>query len=126
METEKVVTEDIMASSAQEVPAPEQGTPVPPAEPPVPPVEPPVQDEKSKKSFLRACASWTDIFVIAAMLSVLLILFGDLLSLILNRWVIPANQIGMNLLGDADSVEFLLQYFNFYNLDRIHAGDPAL
>ena len=48
METEKVVTEDIMASSAQEVPAPEQGTPVPPAEPPVPPVEPPVQDEKSK------------------------------------------------------------------------------
>ena len=116
METEKVVTEDIMASSAQEVPAPEQGTPVPPAEPPVPPVEPPVQDEKSKKSFLRACASWTDIFVIAAMLSVLLILFGDLLSLILNRWVIPANQIGMNLLGDADSVEFLLQYFNFYGI----------
>ncbi len=116
METEKVVTEDIMASSAEEVPAPEQGTPVPPEEPPVPPVEPPVQDEKSKKSFLRACASWTDIFVIAAMLSVLLILFGDLLSLILNRWVIPANQIGMNLLGDADSVEFLLQYFNFYGI----------
>ena len=129
METEKVVTEDIMASSAEEVPAPEQGTPVTPEEPPVPLVEPPVQDEKSKKSFLRACASWTDIFVIAAMLSVwtdifviaamlsvLLILFGDLLSLILNRWVIPANQIGMNLLGDADSVEFLLQYFNFYGI----------
>ena len=54
--------------------------------------------------------------MIAAMLSVLLILFGDLLSLILNRWVIPANQIGMSLLGDADSVEFLLQYFNFYGI----------
>ena len=123
METEKVVTEDIMASSAEEVPvaAQENSMPAePPVEPPVPPAEPPVPpevpDEKQRKSFLRACASWTDIFVIAAMLSVLLILFGDLLSLILNRWVIPANQIGMNLLGDADSVEFLLQYFDFYGI----------
>ncbi len=123
METEKVVTEDIMASSAEEVSVAAQENPMPaepPVEPPVPPAEPPVPlevpDEKQRKSFLRACASWTDIFVIAAMLSVLLMLFGDLLSLILNRWVIPANQIGMNLLGDADSVEFLLQYFNFYGI----------
>ena len=40
METEKVVTEDIMASSAEEVPASGQETPMPaepPIEPPVPP-----------------------------------------------------------------------------------------
>ena len=116
METEKVVTEDIMASSAEEVPVPEQGVPAP-SEPPVePPVPPEVPDEKSRKSFLRACASWTDIFVIAAMLSVLLLIFGELLTLILDRWVIHAPQIGMKLLGDADSVEFLLQYFDFYGI----------
>ena len=112
METEKVVTEDIMASSAEEVPVPEQGIPAP-IEPPVPPEVP---DEKSRKSFLRACASWTDIFVIAAMLSVLMMIFGELLTLILDRWVIHAPQIGMNLLGDGDSVEFLLQYFDFYGI----------
>ena len=120
METEKVVTEDIMASSAEEVPASGQETPMlaePPIEPPVPPVEPPASpDEKSRKSFLRACASWTDIFVIAAMLSVLMMIFGELLTLILDRWVIHAPQIGMNLLGDGDSVEFLLQYFDFYGI----------
>ena len=33
----------------------------------------PVQE---KKSFVRACASWTDIFPIAAMLSVILTMFG--------------------------------------------------
>jgi membrane protease YdiL (CAAX protease family) len=116
METEKVVTEDIMASSAEEVPVPEQGVPAP-SEPPVePPVPPEVPDEKSRKSFLRACASWTDIFVIAAMLSVLLMIFGELLTLILDRWVIHAPQIGMKLLGDGDSVEFLLQYFDFYGI----------
>ena len=116
METEKVVTEDIMASSAEEVPVPEQGVPAP-SEPPVePPVPPEVPDEKSRKSFLRACASWTDIFVIAAMLSVLLLIFGELLTLILDRWVIHAPQIGMKLLGDGDSVEFLLQYFDFYGI----------
>ena len=120
METEKVVTEDIMASSAEEVPASGQETPMlaePPIEPPVPPVEPPASpDEKSRKSFLRACASWTDIFVIAAMLSVLMMIFGELLTLILDRWVIHAPQIGMKLLGDGDSVEFLLQYFDFYGI----------
>ena len=120
METEKVVTEDIIASSAEEVPVSAQEIPMPaepPVEPPVPPEEPPVPpevpDEKSRKSFLRACASWTDIFVIAAMLSVLLMIFGELLTLILDRWVVPADEIGMKLRGDADSGEFLRQYFNF-------------
>ena len=123
METEKVVTEDVMASPAEEVPVSAQETPMPaepPVEPPVPPAEPPVPpevpDEKSRKSFLRACASWTDIFVIAAMLSILLMILGELLTLILDRWVIHAPQIGMNLLGDGDSVEFLLQYFDFYGI----------
>ena len=54
--------------------------------------------------------------MIAAMLSVLLMIFGELLTLILDRWVIHAPQIGMNLLGDGDSVEFLLQYFDFYGI----------
>ena len=43
--------------------------------------EPPAQEEppvsvKEKKSFLRSCGSWTDIIPIAAMLSVILTLFG--------------------------------------------------
>ena len=54
--------------------------------------------------------------MIAAMLSVLMMIFGELLTLILDRWVIHAPQIGMNLLGDGDSVEFLLQYFDFYGI----------
>ena len=77
--------------------------------------EPPVS-VKEKKSFLRSCGSWTDIIPIAAMLSVILTLFGSLLSLILDESVVPATAIGMKLLGDADSVEFLLEYFEFYGI----------
>ena len=83
--------------------------------------EPPAQEEppvsvKEKKSFLRSCGSWTDIIPIAAMLSVILTLFGALLSFILDESVVPATAIGMKLLGDADSVEFLLEYFEFYGI----------
>ena len=73
----------------------------------------PVQE---KKSFVRACASWTDIFPIAAMLSVILTMFGWLLSSVLDKYVIPAQQIGMGLLGDEDGVAFLLQYFEFFGI----------
>ena len=76
----------------------------------------PAADVKPKKTFLRACGSWTDIFPIAVMLTFLLIALGDLFSSILSKWVIPAEQIGMKLLGDADSVEFLLSYWNFFGI----------
>lgn len=76
--------------------------------------EPP--EEVKKKTFLRACGSWTDIIPIAAMLSVILTLLGSVVSLILDGTFLPARQIGLRLLGDADSVEFLLQYFEFYGI----------
>lgn len=44
--------------------------------------EPP--EEVKKKTFLRACGSWTDIIPIAAMLSVILTLLGSVVSLILD------------------------------------------
>ena len=64
----------------------------------IPQPEPPVGG-KVKKGFLRACRSWTDIIPIAAMLSVIMILFGDLVSILLDRNVIPtgiALGFGMN------------------------------
>ena len=76
----------------------------------------PPADVRPKKSFLRACGSWTDIIPIAAMLSVMLIFLGDLFSTLLDRWFIPADHIGMALLGDPDSVDFLLQYWGFYGI----------
>ena len=76
--------------------------------------EPP--EEVKKKTFLRACGSWTDIIPIAAMLSFILINLGGIASWILDATLIPAREIGMRLLGDADSVEFLLQYFEFYGI----------
>ena len=76
--------------------------------------EPP--EEVKKKTFLRACGSWTDIIPIAAMLSFILINLGGIASWILDGTLIPAREIGMRLLGDADSVEFLLQYFEFYGI----------
>ena len=51
--------------------------------------EPPV----NRKSFIRACGSWTDILPIAALLSVLLLLFGSIISAL-----------------------FLLQYFDFIGI----------
>jgi membrane protease YdiL (CAAX protease family) len=81
----------------------------------IPQPEPPVGG-KVKKGFLRACGSWTDIIPIAAMLSVIMILFGDLVSTLLDRNVIPAREIAMRLLGDEGSVEFLLQYFEFFGI----------
>ena len=144
MDTEKTVTDEIKEEelSVQETPvepaagaetpeavttAPPQDTfddpatseekPVPPQDDPVPADEVPAPAvEKVKKPLLRACASWTDIFPIAAMLSVILLLFGSLLSTLLDRTIIPAEQIGMNLLGDADGVRFLIDYFEFYGI----------
>ena len=138
METDKVGKEEITSAPMEEIPAGQDNVPsgqgdIPTGQPESPagqPESPAGQSEViykeetaaaqekvvDKKSFLRACASWTDIFVIAAMLSVLMLIFGDILSSVLDRTVIPAYQIGMNLLGDADSVSFLLQYFNFYGI----------
>ena len=73
--------------------------------------EPPV----NKKSFIRACGSWTDILPIAVLLSVLLLLFGSIISALVNKFL-PVQELGMRLLGDADSVEFLLQYFDFIGI----------
>ena len=138
METDKVGKEEITSAPMEEIPAGQDNVPsgqgdIPTGQPESPEEQPEspagqseviYQEENAavqekvvdKKSFLRACASWTDIFVIAAMLSVLMLIFGDILSSLLDRTVIPAYQIGMNLLGDADSVSFLLQYFNFYGI----------
>lgn len=69
----------------------------------------------NKKSFIRACRSWTDILPIAALLSVLLLLFGEIVSLLVHR-ALPVREVGIRLLGDADSVEFLLQYFDFIGI----------
>ena len=72
--------------------------------------------KQEKKTFLRACGGWTDILPIAAVLSVLLSLFGSLLSLALDNHLLPVRDWGMKLLGDLDSVEFLLQYFEFFGI----------
>ena len=68
-----------------------------------------------KKSFIRACGSWTDILPIAALLSVLLILFGSIISALVNKFL-PVQELGMRLLGDEDGVAFLFQYFDFIGI----------
>ena len=73
--------------------------------------EPPV----NRKSFIRACGSWTDVLPIAALLSVLLMLFGSIVSALVNR-LLPVQELGMRLLGDEDGVVFLLQYFDFIGI----------
>ena len=73
--------------------------------------EPPV----NKKSFIRACGSWTDILPIAALLSVILLLFGSIISALVNKFL-PVQELGMRLLGDEDGVAFLLQYFDFIGI----------
>ena len=73
--------------------------------------EPPV----NRKSFIRACGSWTDVLPIAALLSVLLLLFGSIVSALVNR-LLPVQELGMRLLGDEDGVVFLLQYFDFIGI----------
>jgi hypothetical protein len=65
----------------------------------IPQPEPPVGG-KVKKGFLRACGSWTDIIPIAAMVSVIMILFGVLVNIFLNRNVIPAGiALGFGMKG---------------------------
>ena len=81
-----------------------------------PAYEPPVETKADKKTFLRASGSWTDILPIAALLSVIVLTIGEIISVLLIKNVIPAREIGMKLLGDADSVEFLLQYFEFFGI----------
>jgi hypothetical protein len=76
----------------------------------------PPADVKPKKTFLRACGSWTDIIPIAAMLSLLVLELGALLSTILMNRFIPVYRIGLSLLDDIDSVDFLLQYFSFFGI----------
>ena len=73
--------------------------------------EPPV----NRKSFIRACGSWTDILPIAALLSVLLLLFGSIISALVNKFL-PVQELGMRLLGDEDGVAFLFQYFDFIGI----------
>ena len=73
--------------------------------------EPPV----NRKSFIRACGSWTDILPIAALLSVLLLLFGSIISALVSKFL-PVQELGMRLLGDEDGVAFLFQYFDFIGI----------
>ena len=102
---------------AAEEPAEEEPAEEPAAEEPAEETtEEPPAEVKVKKTFLRPCGSWTDIIPIAAMLSVILTILGSALSWILDGTVIPAGSIGLGLLGDWDSVEFLLQYFEFYGI----------
>ena len=82
-----------------------------------PVIEPPDTGKPEKKTFLRASGSWTDILPIAAILSVIVMLIGEIISSILiGSNVIPARDWGLQILGDADSVEFLLQYFGFFGI----------
>ena len=73
--------------------------------------EPPV----NKKSFIRACGSWTDILPIAALLSVILLFFGSIITALVNK-LIPVQELGLRLLGDEDGAAFLLQYFDFIGI----------
>ena len=106
---EQPVQEEIPAQEAAPVqePAPEnpaQEASVPPQE--NPPQEPPV----NKKSFIRASGGWTDIFVIAAVLSVLLMLYGDFIRVLfmvhfpINEWLLP-------VIPNKDTITFLMMYF---------------
>ena len=121
METDKEIMEEMEreAAPAQE-PVPEPASPVmtPVIEPPVdePPIPEPPAEVKTKKTFLRDSRSWTDIIPIAAMLSLLVLELGALLSTILMNRFIPVYRIGMSLLDDIDSVDFLLQYFSFFGI----------
>ena len=121
METDKEIMEEMEreAAPAQE-PVPEPASPVTPPvnEPPVdePPIPEPPAEVKTKKTFLRDSRSWTDIIPIAAMLSLLVLELGALLSTILMNRFIPVYRIGLSLLDDIDSVDFLLQYFSFFGI----------
>ncbi|MBQ3392699.1 MAG: CPBP family intramembrane metalloprotease [Lachnospiraceae bacterium] len=71
---------------------------------------------ETDRKFIRPSGKWTDIFPIAVILSVLLLLAGSTVSLLLDYFVIPVEQIAMMLLGDGDAAQFLLQYFEFYGI----------
>ena len=83
---------------------PVQGEPVPPQE--NPPQDPPV----NKKSFIRVSGGWTDIFVIAAVLSVLLMLYGDFIR-VLFVGLVPVKEWTLSIIPDEDIVTFLMMYF---------------
>ena len=97
MDTENIIAEEVETGGS---PASETSVPEAPA----------------KKGFFRACGSWTDIFIIAAMLSVLVILLGEIIASTLNEFVFHINEFAVGLTGDQDIATFLLQYFEFYGI----------
>ena len=70
---------------------------------------------QAKKSFIRPCGGWSDMFLIAALLSFLLIEFGGVISNIILG-LLPTLEFGMRLVGDIDILTFLLMYFDFFGI----------
>ncbi len=72
----------------------------------------PKADPVNKKSFFRASGGWTDIFIIAAILSVLLLFFGEFLTLLFTVQLFPLEKWALSIIPDADAVSFLYMYFS--------------
>ncbi len=71
--------------------------------------------EKARPGFLRASRKWTDIFPIAAVLSVGLMMLGELLTSLLHEHV-PVTAWFNSLTGDEAVTVFLSQYFDFIGI----------
>ena len=67
------------------------------------------------KKMLRPSSKWTDIFVIAVFLSLVLAIGGQLLSLILNK-VIPFRSIFALVTSSENAINFMSAYFDFFGI----------
>lgn len=67
------------------------------------------------KKMLRPSSKWTDIFVIAVFLSLVLAIGGQILSLILNK-VIPFRNIFALVTSSENAISFMSAYFDFFGI----------
>lgn len=73
-------------------------------------------EEKKRPGYLRASGKWTDIFIIAATLSVLLMLLGDFLSTEIFHYALPIPALIDRITHDEAVTAFLMQYFDFIGI----------
>ncbi len=67
------------------------------------------------KKMLRPSSKWTDIFVIAVFLSLVLAIGGQILSLILNKFI-PFRSIFALVTSSENAISFMNDYFDFFGI----------
>ncbi|MDO4804429.1 MAG: CPBP family glutamic-type intramembrane protease [Lachnospiraceae bacterium] len=71
---------------------------------------------KKKNFFWRPGGLWTDFFIVAAILSLMLIFVGSPLADLLTKKLFPAAKWLTTITGDEDISTFMLSYFGFFGI----------